>query len=176
MQHSFYSYPLEQEPLVQLSWTPTLNPKNNLWMYLGHAVPGFRHAYERSVVNGLPDSFVSAPPSFCRRRGAGHQRQRTETQTLVRLSQKQREESGILAHAHTARSPEQRQAGLDSHKMFPRRRPWARLSHWRMVLEESNNNSDPNKEQKHAIMFKNIFFICHITLLNAPQSISTCWY
>ena len=49
----------------------------------------------------------------CRWSGAGHQCKRTETQTLVRVSQKQREESGVLAYAHTARSPEQWQTGLD---------------------------------------------------------------
>lgn len=57
------------------------------------------------------------PPFFCccvcRRSGAGHQCKRTETQTLVRVSQKQRQESGVLAYAHAARSPKQWKDGLD---------------------------------------------------------------
>ena len=48
----------------------------------------------------------------CRRSGAGHQRKWTETPALVRLSQKQGEESGVLAHADAARSAQQRKDGL----------------------------------------------------------------
>lgn len=71
------------------------------------ALPMFCH------VPSPPDPSSLFPPSGFRWSGAGHQCQRSETQTLVRMSQKQREESGVLAYAHTARSPEQWQAGLD---------------------------------------------------------------
>lgn len=49
----------------------------------------------------------------CRRSRTGNQCQWTKTQTLVWVPEKQRQESGVLAHADAARSPQQWQNRLD---------------------------------------------------------------
>lgn len=76
----------------------------------------------------------------CRRSGAGHQCKRTKTQTLVWVPQKQREESGILAHSHSARSSEHRQAGLKDAK----RRSKQRHSHAHTAVSLNDGWWSPN--------------------------------